>query len=64
MKDELYPEIFTDEYKIKLLKLIKDSTEGNTASFSNSDFIILMHWKHHENDSAYSFVPKECRGYK
>lgn len=64
MEELVYTEEFTDDYKAKVLELIEASLEGKAANFTNAEFIILMHWKKHENDPAYSFVPEEYRGYR
>lgn len=64
MKDIIYTEDFTEEYKAKVLELVKLASSGNAVNLSSADFVILMHWKHHEDDPAYSFVPEEYRGYR
>ena len=45
----------------RLLRVIKDSLNGNTMNLTNSDVIILFHWVRNQNDPMYSFVPKKYR---
>lgn len=61
--EEILTKEFSEEYKNQVLDIIKKSTIDG-AILTNGEFIILMHWKRHENDPAYSFVPEEYRGYK
>ena len=54
---------FDEEYKERLLNIIKRSID-NGASLSSAEAVMLFHWKRHENDPAYDFVPEEFRGYR
>ena len=62
MEDILTVE-FDEEYKERLLGIIKRSME-NSGGLSSAEAAMLFHWKRHENDPAYNFVPEEYRGYK
>lgn len=62
--EELLEIEFDDDYKERLLEIIKRSMENDSAGISNAEAAMLFHWKRHENDPAYSFVPEEYRGYK
>jgi hypothetical protein len=53
---------FDDDYKARLIKIIEKAYEGKLDS--TSEAAMLFHWKRHENDPAYSFVPEKYRGYK
>lgn len=61
--EELLNIEFTEDYKEQLLNIIKRSMKDG-SSLSNAEAVILFHWKRHENDPAYSFVPEEFRGYR
>lgn len=50
---------FDDDFKARLIDVIKRSMKGEINS--NSDAAILFHWLRHKNDPAYDFVPKEYR---
>ena len=53
---------FDEDYKIRLIKIIEKASEGSLDN--NADAAMLFHWKRHENDPAYDFVPEKYRGYK
>jgi len=62
--EELLNIEFTEDYKEQLLSIIKRSMMPGNTSISTAEASMLFHWKRHENDPAYSFVPEEYRGYK
>ena len=60
--EEILTEEYTEDYKAQVLDIIKRSMAGE--QLSNGEAAMLFHWKRHENDPAYSFVPEEFRGYR
>lgn len=50
---------FDEDFKERLLKIIKNASEGKLDS--NSDAAILFHWLRNINDPMYAWVPDEYK---
>ena len=55
---EVITEEYSEDYKEQLLDIIKRSMTSPN-NLTNAEAVILFHWKRHENDPAYDFVPEE-----